>query len=660
MAMEVERQYSRLPCFSCGSDARSGGKNFSADSYLASGSLKRILLDLDPFPIDYEEDVVELFGFQWVTETALVESCTLLFGLFRQQMYKLENLIQSNSSNFDKNSYFFPLDGGMAEMMLLQHTLMSGFLSDQAANLHWEAYDVRQQSVKFLQYVKVFIFRYLEPHEARDVDLPHPYEKQEAQLPSLLVKELHSLTLHIGHLSELPGYMLGGFTILPQAKLFPPSWHLLHLYLDIHWSVLEILHILGKKLPRQTVYCHMFTNLTGENLTNISLFEEHCGNLLCDLISLAANMYTKSFWSWLSKILKSVSGKNNHTEAVSTFESIPCKDPLGFSWWIVTHLASLYHVDRNGNVDIKKRIESNWPFVEDLLKQSISSQTTILEEQLRMHLQCCLTLSHTWDANLPTVTILWEYYSKNLNSPFTIPWFGLKGLASLSKTPLSMYELVKSCCSDIHTPDMYTSSNSYHFFLRILAQIMKKTVSTNGIHPWKQIKGRIYSKVHQKRMRELTEMGLQKFFNLFLVLAAIAETEDVASRVLELLRFLSPVSTSIAQRALIWKGFFALILTYVEKNMDISVLAEELSHAFREKAKDFLVAQNDLVQKQNLWMLLSTYIDGVQEVFETSRHLHLSEENLLNDGFSMLLPGCRGTELAMVLNFLQDILSRLR
>lgn len=161
-------------------------------------------------------------------------------------------------------------------------------------------------------------------------------------------------------------------------------------------------------------------------------------------------------------------------------------------------------------------------------------------------------------------------------------------------------------------------------------------------------------------MRELTEVGLQNFFHLFLELAAIAETEDIASRVLELLRFLSPVSTSVAQRALIWKGIFAFILTYIEKNMDISALAEELSHAFREKAKDFLVTKNDLGQKQNLWLLLSTYIDGVQEVFETSRTLHLSEENLLNEGFSMLLPGCRGTELVMVLNFLQDILSRLR
>lgn len=45
------------------------------------------MLDLDPFPTDYEEDIVELFGFQWVTETALVESCTLLFGLFRYDFY---------------------------------------------------------------------------------------------------------------------------------------------------------------------------------------------------------------------------------------------------------------------------------------------------------------------------------------------------------------------------------------------------------------------------------------------------------------------------------------------------------------------------------------------------------------------------------------------
>lgn len=43
----------------------------------------RLLLHLDPAPTEYETDTVEIFGFPWVTETALVESTKVLFGLFR-------------------------------------------------------------------------------------------------------------------------------------------------------------------------------------------------------------------------------------------------------------------------------------------------------------------------------------------------------------------------------------------------------------------------------------------------------------------------------------------------------------------------------------------------------------------------------------------------
>lgn len=45
----------------------------------------RLLLHLDPAPADYDTDTVEIFGFPWVTETALVESTKLLFRLFRYQ-----------------------------------------------------------------------------------------------------------------------------------------------------------------------------------------------------------------------------------------------------------------------------------------------------------------------------------------------------------------------------------------------------------------------------------------------------------------------------------------------------------------------------------------------------------------------------------------------
>ncbi|XP_068793953.1 protein MMS22-like isoform X2 [Struthio camelus] len=669
VAMEVENENSKPSCFSCVFDNQNGGRSFSSESYLASGSLKRVLLRLDPSPNDCEEDTVEIFGFQWVTEMALVESCGLLFGLLRQRIHKLENLIQMSSSDFS-----------------------------QAANLHSEAESIRHQCIEFLHYVKVFIFRYLEPPRAGNDGMLHPYEELEAQLPSLLVEELHALTLQIGHLFELPSSVLAAFTIQHQAKLFPPSWHLLHLHLDIHWLVLEILHVLDEKMMRQVVYANHFINLTGENLTSISLFETHCGNLICDLISMSINKYikvrpsealtshhypctcikelwvlviqlldhrnkgfhTESFWSSVNKNLKNFFERPSSSDRMSVCETIQCKDPLSFSWWIITHLASLYQYDRNGNLDEKKQKESNWKFVEELLKKSIDAQSGVLEEQLRMHLQCCLTLCSFWDLNLSVATILWDYYSKNLNSSFTVPWLGLKGLANVSKTPLSMLELVKSCCCDQEFPALYKSSNSYLIFLSVLAQMMKEEAENSGVHPWKQIKGRIYSKFHRRRMQELTEVGLQNFFNLFLTLAIVAETEDIVSRVLDLLDFLTPSSVTVCQRALIWRGQFAFLLIYVEKNMDISVLAEKLSNAFREKAKEFLVTKNDYTQKQNLWTLLSTYIDGVQEVFETSCDLNLSQEKLLNDGFTMLLPACRGAELSMVLNFLQVILARLR
>ncbi|XP_075827419.1 protein MMS22-like isoform X1 [Microtus pennsylvanicus] len=666
LELELGTEWCKPPCFSCAFDNKEG-RGFSGESYLAAGSLKRLILNLDPLPTNFEEDTVELFGFQWVTETALTNSFRELFHLFRQQLFNLESLAQV-SCDFGK-----------------------------IATLHAKADSIRQQCVKFLHYIKVFIFRCLKIQDAENHNLTlHPYEALEAQLPSVLVDELRGLLLYIGHLAELPSVTLGAFVNQNQIKLFPPSWHLLHLYLDTHWLVLEILHMLGEKL-KQVVYGHQFISQTGESLTNVSLFEEHCENLFCDLISLSLNRYDKvrpsealvinhyscscvkelwvllihlldhrskcsvaeTFWNWLNKLLKTFFEKSNDQRRPSA-SLTQAKDPLGFSWWVSVHVASLYQIDRHGVSDEMRQMESNWGFIEELLKQSVTVQDSILEEQLRMYLHCCLTLCDFWEPNTSIVTILWEYYSKNLNSSFSISWLPLKGLTNIIKSPLSLLTMVKTCCCDKQDPDLYKSSSSYTIFLCILAKVIKKAMKNSGPHPWKQVKGRIYSKFHQKRMEELTEVGLQNFFCLFLLLAAVAEIEDVASHVLDLLRFLKPASTS-SHRALVWKGQMAFLLMYVQKNLDIGVWAEKLSCEFQEKAKEFLVSKNDeMVQRHTLWTLLSIYIDGVQEVFETSSCLYPSHEHLLNDGFSMLLRACRESELRTVLNFLQAVLARIR
>ncbi|KAM4633337.1 protein MMS22-like [Polymixia lowei] len=656
----------RPPCFCCSSETREDTAwHLSAEGYMGRGSLKRLLLRLDPAPADYETDTVEIFGFPWVTETALVESTKLLFGIFRQKVFRLETMVQSSSHDFG-----------------------------QACNLHYEAEDLRQQCVMFLQYVKVFLHRYLEPSSTLEAGHSHPYEELEAQLPSALLDELFGVTLLVGRLKDLPANVQSAFTIQNQGKIFPPSWHLLHLHLDIHWSVLEILHLLEQKMQGQIVYAHQF-----ENLMNTSLFEEHLCSLLCDLTGLAIGKYskvrptealtshhypctctkelwillihllecrskvlhTKSFWSYMNLLLRPlVSGK----PAAEQYSGLPahCKDPLGFTWWLVTHLAELGQYSRNGTFQNEKQQEDNWSFVEELLKSTCNPKGGLQEEQIRMHVYCCLSLCLLWEPSTNAVSILWDYYSQNLNGSFTVPWLGLSGLGSLCKTPLALLEQGRSCCSPSplrssgHS-QLYRSANSFHIFLRVLALCLAQDSASGA--PRRQIKGRIYSKFSAKKMQKLSEAGLMNFLLLFMVVARQVELEDVAGRACELLGQLPP-NCPPGHRTLVWKGQLALLLLFQERGLDVGGQASWLASSFNETAKEFYNKTTEASRRLALWGPLGSYLEGVAEVFETSTNLSLSEEKLLNEGFDWLLPACRQSELSSALGFLQIVLAQLR
>ncbi|XP_034729910.1 protein MMS22-like [Etheostoma cragini] len=662
----------RPPCFCCSETKEDPTGALSTEGYTARGSLKRLLLRLDPAPAEYETDTVELFGFPWVTETAMVESTKLLFGLFRQKLYRLESLVESSSHDFG-----------------------------QAGSLHYEAEDLRQQCVSFLQYVKVFVHRYLEPNSSLEAGHSHPFEELEAQLPSALLEELFGITLLLGRLKDLPANIQSTFTITNPGKIFPPSWHLLHLHLDIHWSVLELLHLLGQKMQGQVVYAHQFVNLTGENLTDTSLFEEHLCSLLCDLTGLAMGKYSKvrptealsshhylcsctkelwvqlmhllehrnkvlhtqSFWSYMNSLLRPlVSGK----PAAEQFSGLPahCKDPLGFTWWLLTHVAILGQYSRNGTVhyESQKHLGDNWTFVEELLKLTCNPKGGLAEEQVRMHVHCCLSLCLLWEPSTSAVSTLWDYYSKNLSATFTVPWLGMSGMGTLCKTPLALSEQARSCCSPspLHSPghnQLYRSANSFHIFLRVLALCL--TQDRPGGVPQRQIKGRIYSKFSSKKMQELPEAGLMNFLLLFLVVARQVELEDVASRACELLGFL-PSNCPPGHRTLVWRGQLSLLLLFQERGLDVGAQASWLASSFNETAKEFYNKTTEVSRRLALWGPLGSYLEGVAEVFETSASLNLSEEKLLNEGFDWLLPACRLSELNSALGFLQIVLAQLR
>uniref|UniRef100_A0AAX7U7K7 Protein MMS22-like n=1 Tax=Astatotilapia calliptera TaxID=8154 RepID=A0AAX7U7K7_ASTCA len=657
----------RPPCFCCSDVKDDPAGVLSTEGYVVRGSLKRLLLRLDPAPAEYETDTVDIFGFSWVTETALVESTKLLFGLFRQRIYKLETL--------------HPFD-----------------VLGQAGNLHYKAEELWQECVTFLQYVKVFLHRYLQPSRSLDAAQSHPYEELEAQFPSALLEELFGITLLVGRLKDLPANVQSAFTIQNHGKILPPSWHLLHLHLDIHWSVLEILHLLGHKIQGQVVYAHKFVDLTGENLTDSSLFDEHLCSLLCDLTGLAMGKYSKvrptealsshhylctctkelwvllmyllehrnkelhtqSFWSYINSLLRPlVLGK----PAAEQFSGLPthCKDPLGFTWWLVTHLSMLGQYSRSGMmVQNEKNLGDNWTFVDELLK--LSCKGGLAEEQFRMHVHSCLSLCLMWEPSTSAVSTLWDYYSKNLSASFTVPWLGISALGTLCKTPLALLEQARSCCSlpPLRSPgytQLYRSANSFHIFLRVLALCLAQD-RAGGV-PQRQIKGRIYSKFSPKKMQELSEAGLMNFLLLFLVVARQADLEDVASRACELLGFL-PSNSPLGHRTLIWRGHLSMVLLFQERGLDVGAQASLLTSSFNETAKEFYNKTTEVSRRLALWGPLGSYLEGVAEVFETSTTLSLSEEKLLGDGFNWLLPACRQSELNSALGFLQIVLAQLR
>uniref|UniRef100_A0AAR2LPT9 Protein MMS22-like n=1 Tax=Pygocentrus nattereri TaxID=42514 RepID=A0AAR2LPT9_PYGNA len=585
---------------------------------------KLLLLKLDPSPTDFEVDTVDIFGFPWVTETALVEYTKLLFGLFRQKVFRLETLVQSSSHDFS-----------------------------QASGLHYEAEELRQQCVLFLTYIKVFIHRFLEVPLPVDEGFVHPYCELEAQLPSALVEELFGITLLIGRLKDLPA-----------------------------------------NVQSQVVYAHQFVDLTGETLTNVSLFEDHLNNLLCDLIIVAMNKYskvrptetltsnhyycacTKELWIILIHLLEHRS-KTQHTQSFWGYVNallqvvlkgvlpgdrdpgLPanCKDPLGFTWWLITHLAQLGMYNRNGTLQNEKQLEDNWSFVLELLKSSLP------EEQMRMLVHCCLSLNLMWGSNVSAVNTLWEYYSKNLNGLFSVPWLGVSGLGSISPTPLTLLEQAKSCCSpepmtSASHAQLYRSANSFLIFLRMLALHLSQESAPGA--PWRQIKGRIYSKFHARRMAELSESGLHNFLLLFLVLARCGDLEDAAGRACDLLSLLVPRSVPPTLCALQWRGQLALLLLFGGHGLDLAPLASKLSSAFTDAAREFYLKTTEPARRTALWHPLSTYLEGTAELWQTSATLCQSEESLLGEGFGLLLPACRTAELNTALSFLQTALTQLR
>ncbi|XP_068231721.1 protein MMS22-like isoform X2 [Palaemon carinicauda] len=302
-------------------------------------------------------------------------------------------------------------------------------------------------------------------------------------------------------------------------------------------------------------------------------------------------------------------------------------------WWIFTNFSRLYTYDNLGKQVPPKsaEIKSETKLLRTLVKLSFmepknGSQPT--EVELRFFVRSCLVLHNLWGGERSSewASSLWDYFSKQLDSNFLLPGGGVEGLACMSKTAGGWLEQVKSRIPD---PELIgKSESSWQIFLRIVVGVVQ-----SGNFEWRQMRGRIYSKFHSRKVSELSPMGLYNSITLFLCLANTTDMVDVTDKLCELFY---KKDLRANKSKVLWHGFLTAFLLLVESGCNITSVSEKFISLVTSGCQTYITS-NDAMHKRDWGQVIILLADGIQEIFENSNDLTLGQHSLLCKGLGSVL-----------------------
>ncbi|XP_053397350.1 protein MMS22-like isoform X2 [Mercenaria mercenaria] len=637
-------------CFCCLGELSGKESTYHSDSYWRAGFLHRLFSSPSRCLLPATEPL-SLFSHTWPCSIIQNSNIDKLFLILRQQIGELQSLAQRSRVSF-----------------VLEDTV--------------DGQDIREQCCRFLQYVMISL-------QSGSVG--------EDNLDKVICS-LHSLLLYMGRLSELPHHVIQSTSVGNKSSV---SHQCLHLHLDVYWRLLSIFHQLQIKYPGYRYSRRLC--VMPDNDIDSSLYDQMLHLVLWDLVGLAhlryvnkvvnpqktsmfscscvkelwllivkltewrsSNHIGESFWISLHHVIKSVIEVENQavlTEAEDSAlmlnppDGFKTDDAVGLCLWIMYCVSPLFAQKVPGSITTEASAVSNYHDLQSLLKKLLST-SGLTEGIMRRHLKTCLLLTSNWEPNTSILITLWDFFYKRLNQneSYQSSTGTLEGLACVEQSVVSMYDRCKQW-TEGHVGSL-DKETSFQLFLRLLSQHVGKLYSSGSTQEWKQVKGRIYSKFHARRVQELMESGLYNLSTLFITLGMTADLEDVASKLCDFYDMLDVQSITFAKRSVVWRGAFTLMLVYVERNMDVGFLADRMMAAFDNAVSDFGAAGID--SKHLLWKLILIYIEGLQEVIETSSTLQLSEYKLICPAVHKLLTVCSEHELRSTLSMLHSVVQKFR
>jgi len=200
----------------------------------------------------------------------------------------------------------------------------------------------------------------------------------------------------------------------------------------------------------------------------------------------------------------------------------------------------------------------------------------------------------------------------------------------------------------------YKDEESFCLFLRILSVTIKSTDTA-----WKQLKGKVFSKFHRKKMAELTPDGLVKLVYLFLVLAQVADVNEVGKKTVNLLNMRNLASANEKSITVLWKAIFVLLLSFVEKSCSFNKDVSDILLPLIGQIIGNLVTRSGDGSGPQLWDGICVILDGIQELLDNSQSFKAGVSNLIGPFVGDLLSQCKGNEIGRVVLFISDVITTI-
>ena len=263
-----------------------------------------------------------------------------------------------------------------------------------------------------------------------------------------------------------------------------------------------------------------------------------------------------------------------------------------------------------------------------------------------------------------SIVLLWEHFYKQLTDlSYSISRYPVHNPQSLVTASIrQLYTHIKSI-SSTNTDGAYYTDGAYSYkeeenfqiFLRIIARVIHWSPKESS---WKHLKGKILSKFYRKKMMELSNEGVSKFTQLFLVLAQVGDVSEVGKKMITLLSMRNLASPNEMSLTIIWRAIFVLLLTYSDMKCCFREISEIISPLINQIVSN-LVARSSDGSSMLLWDTVCVILNGIQELLDNSQSFTNGECALIGAYIGELLSCCKGNEIGCIVLFISDLIATI-